>query len=65
MSYTALEQMRSVNQERFGADFGPAQPALYRGENDNDLKSAALRFLHERCEGLRFDEEIDRKEKEK
>ncbi len=56
MAYTAIETMRRKNLERFGFDAGPAQPPLYinrRGRND--LKSAALRFIHRRCESLRFD----------
>nr|MBQ6241832.1 hypothetical protein [Lachnospiraceae bacterium] len=44
-----------MNKERFRTDVGPFEPALYgAGREGNDLKSAALRFLHERCEGLRF-----------
>ena len=62
MAYTALEQMRRVNAARFGEDLGPAQPALYHGENENDLKSSALRFLHERCEGLLFSKEMEEAE---
>ena len=58
MAYTALEQMRKENRRRFGVDAGPYEPALYgAGRAGNDLKSAALRFLHERCEGLRFSPE--------
>ena len=58
MAYTALEQMRKVNRQRFGTDVGPFEPALYGAERTgNDLRSAALRFLHERCEGLRFSPE--------
>ncbi len=65
MAYTALEQMRTVNRERFGADVGPFEPALYgAGRTGSDLKSAALRFLHERCEGLRFSPEKAQKEKQ-
>ena len=65
MAYTALTDMRIKNRERFGKDFGPRQPYLF-GESGagNDLKSAALRFLHERCEGLRFSVEKTRKEAE-
>ena len=63
MAYTALEQMRKVNKRRFGADVGPFEPALYgAGRTGSDLKSAALRFLHERCEGLRFSPEMAKKE---
>ena len=51
MAYTALEQMRKVNKERFQTDVGPFEPVLYgAGRAGSDLKSAALRFLHERCE---------------
>ena len=55
MAYTAFERMRQINRERFGADVGPMQPKLFQSGAGNDLKSAALRFLHECCEGLRFD----------
>ena len=65
MAYTALEQMRKVNKERFNVDVGPFEPALYgAGRTGRDLKSAALRFLHERCEGLRFSPEMTKKEEE-
>ncbi len=53
MAYTALEQMRTHNLERFGADVGPFQPEN-NGFSGDDLKDAALRFLHERCETLGF-----------
>ena len=57
MSYTAIERMRKKNEQRFGADVGPVQPPLYTNRRQrNDLKSAALRFLHNRCEELRFNE---------
>ena len=63
MAYTAIENMRQKNLARFGADLGPMQPPLYSGAADrNDLKSAALRFLRDRCEGLLFDEEIEAEE---
>ena len=59
MAYTAIETMRRENEKRFGMDLGPMQPPLYQNEqNPNDLKSAALRFLHERCEGLLFNARI-------
>ena len=58
MAYTALEEMRRKNQERFGADVGPFQPPFFQREDSpNDLKSAALRFLRVRCEELLFDPE--------
>ncbi len=56
MAYTAIEDMRRKNKERFGFDTGPQQPPLDPDLAEKcDLKSAALRFLHERCEGLLFD----------
>ena len=56
MAYTAIEAQRQANFARFGRDVGPMQPPPARGASDGcDLKSAALRFLRERCEGLRFD----------
>ena len=65
MAYTALEQMRKTNRKRYGADVGPFEPALYgAGRMGSDLKSAALRFLHERCEGLRFSPEKARMEEQ-
>ena len=65
MSYTALEEMRKQNEARFGKDVGPKQPDLLAGALDrNDLKSAVLRFLHNRCEGLRFSKEKTDEEKE-
>ncbi|MBR3020376.1 MAG: hypothetical protein IKH57_25485 [Clostridia bacterium] len=64
MSYTALEAMRKVNEARFGKDVGPFQPYLADGAAvKNDLKSAALRFLHNRCEGLRFSDIKSEQEK--
>ncbi len=66
MAYTALERMRQRNRERFGKDIGPKQPALYRrAVRGNDLKSAALRFLHERCEGLRLSADREAEEAER
>ena len=65
MAYTALEQMRKTNRERFNTDVGPFEPALFgAGRMGNDLKSAALRFLHDRCEGLRFSPETTKQEAE-
>ncbi len=56
MGYTALEKMRKAHLEQFGTDVGPFVPAQTRAvKNGFDLRSAALRFLHQRCEGLRFD----------
>ena len=62
MAYSALETMRQCNRSIYGEDTGPLQPSLYQSGKGYDLKSAALRFLHERCEGLRFDEKIDQNE---
>ncbi len=63
MAYTALEKMRRINEKEFGYDVGPMQPELLKGaDRANDLKSAALRFLHEHCEGLRFSEAIEEQE---
>lgn len=54
MGYTAIEEMRRKNQETFGFDTGPHQPE-FTGIEGYDLKGSALRFLHDRCEGLMFD----------
>ncbi|MBR5975981.1 MAG: hypothetical protein IK020_12505 [Clostridiales bacterium] len=64
MAYTAWAKMRQVNRQRFGRDVGPFEPALYENGSGMDLKSAALRFIHERCEQLKFDPEITKKEDE-
>ena len=64
MAYTAIEDMRRTNEERFRTDVGPKQPPLYVNRRKrNDLKSAALRFLHNRCEKLRFDAAKEAEEK--
>lgn len=63
MAYTALREMQQINESRFGEGVGPIQPALHAAEEKNDLKSAALRFLHETCEGLRFDPQAAAAEK--
>lgn len=63
MAYSAIEKMRKKNEQIYGMDVGPMQPALSDGaEAGFDLKSAALRFLHERCEGLLFDRQIEEEE---
>ena len=60
MAYTAYAKMRKVNRGRFGKDVGPFEPRLFKSEvHPNGLKAAAMRFLHNRCEGLRFDEAAD------
>ncbi len=64
MAYTAFEDMRQSIIDRFGRDLGPAQPPVNEGEKATDLKSAALRFLRDRCEGLRHDGDAGRREKE-
>lgn len=64
MAYTAFETMRIKNEARFGRDLGPVQPPFNEGEKVNDLKTAALRFLRDRCEGLRHDAKIERREGE-
>ena len=61
MAYSAISKMRDRNLELFGRDVGPALPAL-QDPDGTDMKAAALRFLHERCEGLLFDDEITREE---
>ena len=63
MAYSAIEKMRKKNEQIYGRDVGPMQPALSDGAaTGSDLKSAALRFLHERCEGLLFDRQIEEEE---
>ena len=63
MAYTALEKTRRANEQRFGNDVGPLQPALADGAQAGfDLKSAALRFIHESCEGLRLNAQIEEEE---
>ena len=59
MAYTAFEMMRLDNLERFGEDLGPVQPPFPACGEPNGLKSAALRFIREECEGLRFDRKKD------
>ena len=63
MAYSAIEKMRKKNEQIYGKDVGPTQPALSDGAATGfDLKSAVLRFLHERCEGLLFDSHIEEEE---
>ena len=63
MAYSAIEKMRKKNEQIYGRDVGPMQPALSAGAATGfDLKSAALRFLHERCEDLLFDRQIEEEE---
>ena len=64
MSYSAIEKMRKQHLKQFGKDVGPFVPPAFDGEaRGMDLKSAALRFLDKRCEGLRFNSEIEEQEK--
>ena len=63
MAYTAIERLRRENEQRYGIDVGPMQPPLFRMYGKaNDLKSAALRMLHDRCEKLLFDKDIEEQE---
>ena len=66
MAYTAFEKMRKKNVKEFhDNDIGPKQPYLVKVEDDSDrMKAAAMRFLHERCEDLRFDADIEKQEEE-
>ena len=57
MSYTALAKQQAENQKFFGTGVGPMQPAKHYEDADQSLKAMALRFLHTRCEGLRFSAE--------
>ncbi len=59
MAYTALEELRKINAERYGEDVGPFQPPMSGAEG---TAGAALRFLRE-CEGLRFDPAAEEEEK--
>lgn len=52
--------MRKKNEKKYGNGIGPVQPYLYEGPNG--LKSAVSRFIHNRCEGLRFDEKRSEEE---
>ena len=60
MAYTAIREMQKKNRQRFGIEAGPEQPVLSEGAQDGfDLRSAALRFIHERCECLCFDKRTE------
>ena len=66
MAYTAFADMRQRNFETYGIQAGPVEPCLSITDgNGNDLKSAALRFIHNRCEELNFDEKIAENERAK
>lgn len=62
MAYTALEKMQRKNESLFRQECGPVQPGSRYQDNDFGLKALALRFLHERCEGLGFDPDIEAEE---
>lgn len=62
MAYTAFAKMRKKNRSDYGVDVGPMEPWLFKSKNINSLKCAALRFIHNRCEGLRFDPVIEAEE---
>ncbi|MCR4727753.1 MAG: hypothetical protein K5796_03780 [Lachnospiraceae bacterium] len=57
MAYTSFSGMSGYIKELTGLEGLPAQPDVSGYDEGNDLKSAALRFIHRRCEGLLFDEE--------
>ena len=54
MAYTALQQMKTHNEQIFGKGVGPIQPERHYDSVDYGLKAMALKFLHTRCEGLGF-----------
>ena len=63
MAYTALEKMRKLNESKYNCDIGPMPPEMYINEkDDNDLESCVARFIHERCEDLNFNREIEAEE---
>ena len=64
MAYTAFKQMNTINERRFGRQCGPMQPDSRYEQNEFGLKALALRFLHERCEGLGFKEDPETESKE-
>ncbi|MCR5328774.1 MAG: hypothetical protein K6E12_08000 [Saccharofermentans sp.] len=62
MAYTALAKMRNKNFDAYGVDVGPKEPDLFCKGKKNSLKRAALRFIHNRCEGLKFDQNKESEE---
>lgn len=65
MGYTAIEQMQNYLEKKYGISNYPQEPQLSAtAKTRYDLKSAALRFLHDRCEELRFDSVVAKKEEE-
>ncbi len=63
MAYTALKEIKERNQHFFNDNVGPIEPEKHYSEDDYGLKALALGFLHERCQGLCFDNEITVREK--
>ena len=63
MAYTALEKMRKLNESKYNIDVGPMPPEMYINEkDDHDLVSCVARFIHERCENLNFNRDIEEEE---
>ena len=62
MAYTALAKMREKNYNDYGVDVGPKEPELFTDGALNSLKRSALRFIHNSCEGLKFDAEKEAEE---
>ena len=59
MAYKAMQAMQEKNykmyHEQYGEEIGPKQPTYEKKpDGDMDLKDAAVRFIHERCDGLRY-----------
>lgn len=54
MAYTAIKKMQEDNSQLFKENVGPYQPKKHYQNSDCGLKAMALRFLHDRCEGLAF-----------
>ena len=59
-----LKAKQYENESTVGENVGPAQPKVYYDTDSSGLKTLALRFLHNRCEGLGFDAELEALEKE-
>lgn len=57
-----MAKMREKNTSYYGIETGPFEPNLYESDNKNDLKSASLRFIHNECEGLKFNVEKENEE---
>ncbi len=62
MAYTALAKMRKKNFDAYGVDIGPKEPGVFNKGKKNSLKRAALRFIHNRCEGLKFSRDMEAEE---